>query len=168
MGWRDAYLGLTQSHAIAAAAVIGWLFAMGYRRRFDRVASKSAFNGIQIILGLWTLVALGSLVFVIANGLMGYPEMQILGNSSTNVLMNWYQDRNVAVLPSAWVLSAPIWLYRILMLLWALWLAYAMVNWLRWSWECFSRGGYWRKIHFERSAKIAATSVGDSHSSASQ
>ena len=166
--WVLLALGLTQSHAIAAAAVIGWLFAMGYRRRFDRVASKSAFNGIQIILGLWTLVALGSLVFVIANGLMGYPEMQILGNSSTNVLMNWYQDRNVAVLPSAWVLSAPIWLYRILMLLWALWLAYAMVNWLRWSWECFSRGGYWRKIHFKRSAKIAATSVGDSHSSASQ
>lgn len=164
--WVLLALGLTQSPTFGAAAVIGWLFAMGYRRRFDRIVSKGLFNCVQIILAIWTLLALGCLVFVIAHGLMGHPEMQILGNSSSNVLLNWYQDRNAPLLPQAWVLSVPLWIYKVLMLLWALWLAYAMVNWLRWSWECFSQGGYWRKIQFKRSAKIVTTSIAESQSTA--
>lgn len=158
--WVFLALGLTQSPTAGAAAVIGWLFVMGYRRRYDRIASKGLFNCVQIILAIWTLLALGCLVFVIAHGLMGHPEMQILGNASSNVLLNWYQDRSASLLPQAWVLSVPMWLYRVLMLLWALWLASAMVIWLRWCWGCFSQGGYWRKIDFKRNAKIATTSNG--------
>jgi hypothetical protein len=30
------------------------------------------------------------------------------------------------------------------MLLWALWLANALIGWLRWGFEAWSRGGYWR------------------------
>jgi hypothetical protein len=36
--------------------------------------------------------------------------------------------------------------YRILMLLWALWLAHSLLKWLRWGWGCFSEGGLWRRI----------------------
>ena len=30
------------------------------------------------------------------------------------------------------------------MLLWALWLANALIGWLRWGFDAWSRGGYWR------------------------
>jgi hypothetical protein len=42
-------------------------------------------------------------------------------------------------------LSLPLFVFRILMLLWALWLAYSLLNWLRWGWQCFSEGGLWKR-----------------------
>jgi hypothetical protein len=35
--------------------------------------------------------------------------------------------------------------YRILMLLWSLWLAVSLLNWLKWGWTCFSGDGLWKK-----------------------
>jgi hypothetical protein len=34
--------------------------------------------------------------------------------------------------------------YRLAMLGWALWLALAVLRWLRWGWGAFSLGGLWR------------------------
>ncbi|MEW6777398.1 MAG: hypothetical protein AB1405_13970, partial [Bdellovibrionota bacterium] len=48
-------------------------------------------------------------------------------------------------MPRPWVLSAPILLYRLAMLAWALWLAFALLRWLRWGWDCLTAGGGWRK-----------------------
>ena len=79
-------------------------------------------------------------------GLLGAPEMQIAGNDSNAYQLNWYQDRSAGPLPTAWVISAPILLYRGLMLAWSLWLAYALLRWLGWAWECFSADGLWRPL----------------------
>ena len=41
------------------------------------------------------------------------------------------------------------------MLLWALWLSFALLRWLPWSWHCYTSGGLWRgKV-------VAATPAGD-------
>jgi hypothetical protein len=42
------------------------------------------------------------------------------------------------------MISAPLWVYRVLMLVWALWLAYTLLDWLRWGWNCYAAGGLWR------------------------
>jgi hypothetical protein len=47
-------------------------------------------------------------------------------------------------LPQAWVLSLPLLVYRVLMLLWALWLAFSLLKWLNWAWTCYSTNGVWR------------------------
>jgi membrane protein YdbS with pleckstrin-like domain len=49
------------------------------------------------------------------------------------------------MMPQPWVLSLPLFVFRILMLLWALWLAYSLLKWLRWCWQCFTEGGIWKK-----------------------
>jgi hypothetical protein len=36
--------------------------------------------------------------------------------------------------------------YRIAMLAWALWVALALLRWLRWGWEAFTTEGLWRKL----------------------
>jgi hypothetical protein len=72
--------------------------------------------------------------------------MQIAGNGSHAGLLNWYQDRASPLLPQAWVLSVPLLVYRLLMLAWALWIAQALLRWLRWGWEAFGAGGYWRPL----------------------
>ena len=98
----------------------------------------------QVFLAVWTLVALIILFWAIQQGLLGTPEMQITGNGSTASQLHWYTDRAGETLPAAWVLSVPIFVYRLAMLAWALWLALALLRWLRWGWESLNTGGGWR------------------------
>ena len=70
--------------------------------------------------------------------------MQIRGNGSTRELLRWYQDRSAPELPTAFALSVPMLVYRLAMLAWALWLAHALLGWLRFGWESFGTGGLWR------------------------
>ena len=74
------------------------------------------------------------------------PEMQISGNGSYAGLLRWYQDRAAAAPQGAWLLSVPLLVYRLAMLAWALWLAQAVVRWLRWGWQCFTAGESWRPL----------------------
>ena len=86
-----------------------------------------------------------TLFFVIQQGLLGSPDMQITGNQSGAYLLNWYSDRSNAILPTAWMITVPLMAYRLLMLLWAIWLAFALLQWLRWGWVCYSKHGYWKE-----------------------
>ena len=66
-------------------------------------------------------------------------------NGSSASLLHWYKDRTGGRLPRAWVFSLPLGVYRLAMLAWALWLAHALLGWLKWGWECFSTGGLWKR-----------------------
>ena len=79
--------------------------------------------------------------------------MQIAGNGSTRFQLNWTQDRIEGIMPMPWVLSLPQWVYHLLMLLWALWLAFSLVAWLRWGWGCYSRTRLWQPIRWRRRVK---------------
>jgi hypothetical protein len=98
------------------------------------------------------VTALALLVFAVSNSLLGTPEMQIVGNGSSSMLLNWYQDRSSDALPMAQVLSVPLLIYRLAMLAWALWLAMTLIGWLKWGWHCFSAGGYWRRTLLDKTA----------------
>jgi hypothetical protein len=142
--WALLGVGLTQTTAWSAVLVVGWLLALGARARAPRDLPRWRFNAMQLGLAFLSLVALGLLFEAVRQGLLGAPEMQVEGNGSSGYLLRWYQDRSGADLPQAWVLSAPLWVYRGLMLGWALWLAFALLGWLRWGWESFRADGLWR------------------------
>ncbi|MBW2690254.1 MAG: hypothetical protein JRC99_10045 [Deltaproteobacteria bacterium] len=144
--WLLLGLGLSQIPVSFGALVVGWLLLLGLKKKYaEEIKQPVAFNFMQILQGLMTFLALACLLFVIQHGLLGNPDMQIGGNGSSGHTLNWYQDRNDSVLPAAWVFSLPILSYRILMLAWAMWLAFSLLRWLRWGWDCFSTGGYWKK-----------------------
>jgi hypothetical protein len=48
------------------------------------------------------------------------------------------------------VLSLPLWLYRVGMLVWALWLAASLVRAIGWGWRSFGEGGLWQRITIGR------------------
>jgi hypothetical protein len=156
--WLLLGLGLTQATLTTAAIVVGWFIALGARKRFAEGVERNLwFNLVQVVLALWTLAAAVSLFGAVENGLLGYPHMQVAGNGSTAWDLRWYQDRTQSVLPTAWSVSAPLMVYRLLMLAWALWLAYALLRWARWGWECFSDRGLWRRLDlWKRSARGSA------------
>jgi hypothetical protein len=39
------------------------------------------------------------------------------------------------------------------MLLWALWLAFELINWLKWGWHNATIGGLWRKGESKKTKK---------------
>lgn len=145
--WLLLGIGLTQIPLWMAFIVVAWLLALGLRSRWQHETAGNWFNLAQIGLVVLTLLALSYLFFAIQQGLLGLPNMQIGGNHSYANTLRWYQDRSAANLPQARVLSVPLWVYRGLMLGWALWLAFALLGWLRWGWECFSQQGFWRPFN---------------------
>ena len=136
-------IGLTQVDLVAALAVVGWLFFIAWRRNdsFQRLPVE-AYNIFQVVLILLTAVALGTLVSAVGAGLLGRPEMFIAGNESTRGCLRWFRDRTGGPLPRCVCISISIWWYRLAMLAWALWLAAALLRWLRLGWQSFSAGGF--------------------------
>jgi hypothetical protein len=143
--WVLLAIGLSQVDAIAAALVAGWLLALGVRRAHGDKLTPRRFDLVQLLLVLWTLVAAGILFAAIERGLLGEPEMQVAGWGSSASQLRWFSDRAPGVLPAGWVVSLPIFVYRLAMLAWALWLASSLVRWLPWAWQGFSTGGVWKK-----------------------
>lgn len=143
--WFLLGLGLTQVKVIMAILIVGWLLALGLRKKNPLKDRVLYFNLTQLILIFWTLVALFCLYLSVQAGLLGIPDMQISGNGSSSFLLNWTQDRIGSFMPRPWVFSLPLIVFRLLMLFWALWLAVYLLKWLRWGWNCFSEGGWWRK-----------------------
>lgn len=148
--WLLLGLGLTQTDIWSSILIVGWLLALGVRARISFPPGWLVYNGTQLLLVAWTVQALSGLYSAVQKGLLGIPAMQISGNNSTDFVLHWTQDRIGALLPQPWVLSLPLLAYRVLMLLWALWLALAVLNWLRWGWQSFSTGGLWRKVGFRK------------------
>jgi hypothetical protein len=141
--WFLLFVGLSQVEVWPAIFVVGWLLALGWRERRPELPVL-AFNFRQFGLALLTLIALGILLAAVYHGLLAHPDMQIAGYSSDARTLRWFQDRTGPALPRPWVISVPLLVYRLAMLGWALWLALAVLRWLRWGWGAFSLGGLWR------------------------
>ena len=69
--------------------------------------------------------------------------MMIQGNGSYGFNLNWYSDRAGETLAQPVVISVSMWYYRALMLLWAIWISFSLIKWLKWSWSVFSSGDMW-------------------------
>ncbi len=144
--WMLLAIGLTQVPLPAALVVVVWLFLLAWRGR-DAASGLSAwvFNLLQFLLIALTAISLAIFLAVVWEGLLGSPEMFIVGNGSDRTLLRWYQARAEGLLPRPGFLSISIWWYRFLMLAWALWLAAALIRWLQWAWVQFSAGGSFRR-----------------------
>lgn len=151
--WALLGLGLTQVPVFMALIIAGWLVVLGMRQRHAMPAHWLPFNAAQALLVLWTVAALAALFAAVKAGLLGDPAMQIVGNGSSATALHWTRDHIDGPLPRPWVVSLPVWAYRLLMLAWSLWLALALLRWLKWGWQCINQDGLWRKVTLRRVGK---------------
>ena len=143
--WFLLGLGLTTLEMPAVMLVAGWFLALAWRRDHADVPGWW-FDLRQLMLLGWTLIACVCLEEAIRMGLLGQPDMQIMGNDSYGSSLKWFQDRIDGQVPRPWVLSVSMWWYRGLMLAWALWLAWSLIRWVPWAWQSFGAGGLWRSV----------------------
>ncbi len=145
--WLLLGLGFSAFAWSAYALVVVWLIGLGLRARMTAPEQMPGmrFNLLQLGLAALTLLALVVLIGAVPQGLLGLPDMHVAGNGSSAASLHWFADRSRGALPSAGVFSLPLWVYKVAMLAWALWLANALIGWLRWVFEAWTHGGYWRK-----------------------
>lgn len=145
--WLLLGLGLTQLSSYALAVVAIWFFALHYRatRKVETRQEKIRLNALQIGIVMLTIATAAVLLGAVQQGLLGQPTMLIEGNGSSTYVLNWYQDRVTGDHPRALLVSAPLWVYRLIMMAWALWLAFSVLGWIRWGWQAFAAGGLWQR-----------------------
>ena len=141
--WILLGIGLSTVTPFTALLIAVWIFALYARSQVKDMSNAPTFNTMQIMLVVLTVISVVALFSAVSNGLLGNPDMQIAGNGSTRGQLNWYQDRLGSTLPQAWIISLPVLVYRVLMLAWSMWMAFALINWLKWGWSCFSRDRLW-------------------------
>jgi hypothetical protein len=144
--WLLLGLGLSTLSWVVFTVVTIWLFLMRWRTqwRSERV-TRMNFNSVQVLLAAYTLIAVTSLIFSgIRYGLLAHPDMSITGPGSIDGAFEWFNDKTASPLPSPMVFSVPMWVYKTLIFIWALWIALALRRWLSFAWRAWTANGTWR------------------------
>lgn len=143
--WLLLGLGFSTFSWPVLGLVVGWLLACGLREKLNSDdLDWRRFNFVQVAIGGLTVVALLAIVTALPQGLLGTPDMHITGHQSYGSELGWFADRSDSVLPIATAFTVPMWIYKVLILAWALWLSFALLRWLPWVWQRFSSDGFWR------------------------
>ena len=140
--------GMSLCNLPSTVLVAAWLLLLLARLRYaDRLSSATprSFHFVQIVVAGVSVAALIALAASVPMGLLGTPEMHIVGNNSSAYDYHWFQDQAANQLPTASVFSLPMWTYRVVMLAWSLWLAFAVVRWVRGAGPHSAAGGIWKR-----------------------
>jgi hypothetical protein len=142
--WLLLGLGFSTFNWFVLALVVFWLMLCGVREKNRVDLNWWKFNIVQVVVAGMTIVALSNVVMSLPAGLLGTPDMHVAGHNSYGNLLNWFADGSDSILPTVSIVSVPLWIYKALILIWALWLSFALLRWLPWVWKCFSSDGFWR------------------------
>jgi len=140
LDWVLLALGLTQISTGEALLVVGFFFALAYRAQ-ALTLPPLRHNLLQIALVFWACIFAGVLFDAVQSGLSVQPDMQVMGAGSHGNTLQWYVDESAPSLPTPSVLSVPLWVYRVWMLAWSLWLARRLISWAPWVFRAFTAGG---------------------------
>ena len=158
--WLLLGLGLSTASWSVFVLVAAWLFAIRWREGWGEKAPPQFFNLVQIGLAALTLFALSTLIFSgIRYGLLESPDMGVAGPGSGFGTFTWFNDQSESALPQPTLISFPLWVYRTLMFAWALWIAVALVRWLKRAFAAWTLHGFWRSTR-----TLVATAVDGSAS----
>jgi len=139
--WLLLGLGLSTFSWSVLLVFAVWIFAMRWRATAQIELSDTQFNLRQIGMAALSIIAVGGLVSAIPTGLLRQPDMSVRSPSGG---FTWFVDQTQSLLPQASVYTVPLIVYKIAILLWALWLSFALLRWLPWGWQSFSANGLWR------------------------
>ncbi len=120
-----------------------WFLVLAKRESFKDL-NPAIFNLLQVIIVVLTLLSFGVFYDAIKTGLIFAPDMYVVGNGSYGLALKWYLDSAQGALPEAWALSVPLYAWHGIMILWSLWLASALLGWLKWGFGAFGAGGFWK------------------------
>lgn len=163
VSWLLLGFGLSLYSWWILATVVLCFGALTLSQYRPKTMSPFLYNTSQLGLYLLCLSTLYHLVLSIPNTLLGRPDMGITGNGSWRNNLQWFADQSSGLLPTVEVINIPILYYKAAMLLWVLWLSFALIKWCKWSWQKLSVVERWRPFpsHSKRKTKTAQDNARD-------
>ncbi len=145
--WEWALLGVgTLVLSLYLLLLVALCFmALWWRGQYRSAEHSRFFNTSQVLLVMLSLLSLAAMISIIPLGLTTDANTIVTGNASRADLLTWYVDYSPQTIAATWVFSLPGWAYRVAMLGWSLWLAFALTRWLPWGWRQLRANGGWRK-----------------------
>jgi hypothetical protein len=137
----------------AFTLVVGWLYFIGWKQHFTGFDSRGKNILLQWFALLFSVVAIGVLIGVVAYGLLSYPDMGVAGSGSSAYLLNWYLDQGQQAMPVISVLSLHLWWYKLLILLWSIWVSFALLSWIKSLFQSFDADHWWPRFKRKKAAK---------------
>jgi len=124
-----------------------WLFLAGlvwvlvWRERADTTAWPTPMRRLLQagIIAMAGVVAI-ALIRLVASPLIGSPDFQPI---ATTRPWTWMLDRSAGSLPSAWAITLPVWMWKVALGLWLVWLVRFALPWVRKGWSVFTMDGLW-------------------------
>ena len=143
---------------LALTVVSIWLFFLNWKKQFKGFESHNK----NVLLHWFTLFASGISIIVlisaVAFGLLSYPDMGISGQNAYGSQLQWFLDNGQGDIPAIQVLSLPLWVYKALILIWATWISFALINWLKLLITGLGKDHWWFRFK-KRSKKKAESST---------
>lgn len=134
ISWFLLGLGVLQLGIGSSTIAVLWFLAVGFYHRFQPKENAGLAFLARAAMVVFTLVFLGLLAGALSTGLLGQPNMYIYGPNRPVSALQWYNARSDGTIDPVGIWAVGIWVYRLLMLLWALWLANGLLRWLKWAW----------------------------------
>ncbi|MEZ5595100.1 MAG: hypothetical protein R3E84_01715 [Pseudomonadales bacterium] len=139
--------GLSLCNLGATVLVAMWLILLAVRPRWlAGITTTAGRNLVQVVTAMVTVITVLVLIASVPSALLSSPDMHITGNGSDALFYRWYSDQAVQTAPAPWVLSVPMWVYRGAMLAWSLWLAFALIRWVRAAWDSYRQPAMWYSL----------------------
>ncbi len=131
---------------LAFSVVAGWLFFVGWKQQFAGFESRAKNILLQWFSLFFTVTTIALLIVTVAYGLLSYPDMGVAGQNASSSKLYWYLDSGFDLLPSITLLSVHLWWYKLLILLWSIWVSFAVLSWLKKMFLSLNRNDWWPKF----------------------
>ncbi|AVP98514.1 hypothetical protein C7S18_15555 [Ahniella affigens] len=155
--WILLGVGFSTVSWFALFVFAAWLYAIDWRKRLQPAGWFWKFDLIQLGLLMLTLFAVIALFAALNTGLIGQPDLHVISRGYGANDLKWFADLSDTLLPQGYAWTLPIWLYRTLMLAWALWMSWSLVRWGKAAMAAFLHEGAWQPMFAPKApAAIAA------------
>jgi len=157
--WLLLGIGFSTVSWFALVVFAGWLFLVDWRKRLSPEGCYWKFDLLQLFFVGLTVAALIALFVALQTGLVGQPDLHVISRGYGPSDLKWFNDLSDSILPQGSAITLPIWLYRVVMLVWAFWMAWSLVRWSKEALAAFMQGGVWQPVFKPRAAATAAGSA---------
>jgi hypothetical protein len=141
--WLLLGLGLSTFSWLVLALFAAFVALFEWRARHAVPSARRRFELLQVGSALLAVLAIAAVVAAVPQGLLAHPDMRIAPPPIIGGELTWFVDQSMTQLPAPAVLSVSLWWYKIAMLAWALWLSFALIRWVKWAWQVYTRDGLW-------------------------
>lgn len=151
IGWVGLLAPLVTLSAFAVSVIVLFIVALEFKfRKFskelpEKLEKIKYWNLYQFLLLGLAFASFNYFLSGVYQGLLGTPDMMVRSFDLSKGIFYFFMDKANKEFLDAYVVSIPLWWWRILILIWALWISKVLVGRMGGIWGLLCFGGLWHR-----------------------